>query len=136
MRAAFAHELDQVELVPRDRRIFKLAVFSDLGHDAAQRVVFFYGRKQSFVGYVHAVYLAQPVQHVFAQLFFVMLQRVIFGYKGRIDVAYKELFVIFLYKVQHLKVLVAAVHHAAGLCADQRRHKVVAALDRALQQAA
>ena len=134
--AAFAHQLDQMEFISRERRILKLPVRADSGNDAAQLVVLFDCLQQRVVGHVHAVDLAQLVQHVVLQLPLIVLQRVIFGYKGGIDVAHEELFVILLHKVQHLEVFMGAVHHTAGLGADQRVEEVIAALNGAFQQTA
>ncbi len=52
MRTDFTDELDEVELIARDRRVVQFPEVPDLGDDGTDFVVVFDGREQCFIGRV------------------------------------------------------------------------------------
>ena len=68
LRAAVAHEVENVVLIACDARVFLLAQLADLGQDAADLVVLGHGLAQRVVRHVHAVDLMQRLEHLAPEL--------------------------------------------------------------------
>ena len=94
-----------MEFIARDRGIFQLAELPDLGDDIAYLVMLFDCRENGFIGGIRAVGIAELIENVQTELFFIVLQSVILGHERGIDMAHKEFIVHIFHEVQHLEML-------------------------------
>ena len=131
MGADLAHQLDHMELIAGDGRVWQLAVIADLGDDAGDLVVILDGLFHGLLGHVHSQLIPQLVHHLQLKLGLVVLQVVLVALHGRVDDGGEELLV--LHRVNQDKVLLHPFHGRAALRAEQGLQIVVAALDGPLQ---
>ena len=130
--AAVGDQVQHMELIAGDHRVVGLAHLADLGDDAADLVVLLHSLADGGVRSVNTEHLGHSVQHAQAHLPDVGVQRVVRDLVGHVRVGHKEVGLVV--DMQDLEVLHGAVHHGAGVNADQRIQELVAALDRPLQQ--
>ena len=136
MRAHLAHELDDMELITRDDGIGRLAQVADLGDDAGNFVVISDRFENRLVGDVDAVGRVQRLEHLHAQLLFIVIDGEVLVRERHVHHAHEKLRIFLLHEAEDLEMLVAAVHHLARLGREQRIEIVIAALDAALEDAA
>ena len=136
VRAHLAHELDDMELITRDDGIGRLAQVADLGDDAGNFVVISDRFENRLVGDVDAVGLVQRLEHLAAQLLFIVIDGEVLVRERHVHHAHEKLRIFLLHEAEDLEMLVAAVHHLARLGREQRIEIVIAALDAALEDAA
>ncbi len=129
-----AHQTDHVELVAGDDRVLGLAHLADLLDDAAHLVMLGHSRADRFIGDVRAEGLVNAVEHVRLHLLDIAGHCVVGDLEGHVGVGHEEIGV--LVDLEDLEVLHGAVHHRAGVDADQRVQILVAALNGALEQGA
>ena len=134
MGTDLAHQDDDVVLVAGEGRVLQLAEVADVGDDAAEAVVLFDGGAEGRVGRVHAVVVAEGVQHLELELGLVVVQAGLVALHGRVDDGGEE--AIVLHGVQEGEVLLHALHGGTALRAEQGVEVVIAALDGTLQDAA
>ena len=122
-----------MEFIARDDGVFRLAHGVDLRHDAADLVELLDGAAQVGLGKVHAVDLFERLEDLLLDLAAVVA-RVPLGLAQRhIEIRAEEFLVRDQLAV--FKILLHAVHRRAALLPDERGDKVVAALERALEDA-
>ena len=125
-----------MELISRDDGIGRLAQVADLGDDAGNFVVISDRFENRLVGDVDAVGRVQRLEHLHAQLLFIVIDGEVLVRERHVHHAHKKLRVFLLHKAENLEMLVTAVHHLARLGREQRIEIVIAALDAALEDAA
>ena len=126
MRTDFTDELDEVELIARDRRVVQFPEVPDLGDDGTD----FDSREQCFIGRVDPQcgkvreHLVTQFVHVIHECRPVVLQR------GIDDRGHER---IVLDRRDLFKMLLHTFHGRAGFRTEQCRQIVVTAFDRTLQ---
>ena len=129
-----AHQHDHMVLVPGDGRVFQLPEIADSRDDPAEAIVALYRLPQRRIGHVHAVVVAERVQHLQLQLGLVVVQTGPVTLHGRVDDGGEE--PVVLHWVQQGEMLLHPLHGGAALRPEQRVEIVEAALDGPLQNAA
>ena len=128
------HELYDVELIARDIGVEALPVLADFSYQGADFVVLLDCRRQRLVGNVYPEALVQRLQHMGAQLLFIVLYAVCGLFEGYVGEFAEEIRV--LDDVHHLQVLLKAAGDGAGFGGHLGVEEVVATLERALKEAA
>ena len=128
------HELYHVELIAGDVGVGVPPVAADLRYQAADLVVLPDGAQQRLVGGVDPELFAQFVQDMRLELPSVVQVAVFRLFERHVREFAEEIRV--LDNVHHLQVLLEAAGDGAGLRRHLRVEEVVAALERALEQAA
>ena len=129
------HQIDDVELVAGDGGLVQLAVFADGLHDAAQLVVLLDGLAQRLVGGIHAVVIAEEVQHMGLQLPLIVVDAVDGLFERNVRKFTLEPLVVD--DAGHpLQMLLEPAGHGTCLGGQLGVQEVEAALQRPLQQAA
>ena len=123
-----------MELVTGDDGVGLLSHLADLGDDAADLVVLLDSLADRRVGHVDAEDLVQAVKHAHLHLALIAVERVVGDLEGHVGMGDEEIGLVV--DLQDLEVLHGAVHHRAGVDADERIEELVAALNGALQQGA
>ena len=88
------------------------------------------------VGNVHAKLIVQRLEKLGFKLLLVIIDRGGGVVEGHVHHAHEEVRIVLFHKPEYLKMLVAAVHHLAGLGGQQRVEIIEAALNAALKYAA
>ena len=133
LRARLRAQLDDVEFIARDDGVFRLAHGVDLRHDAADLVELLNGAAQVVFREVHAVDLLERLNDLLLDLAAVVA-RVPLGLAQRHVEIRAEKFLV-RDQLAVFKILLHAVHRRAALLPDERGDEVVAALERALEDA-
>src|SRR5699024_378861 len=94
VRTHLADELDDVELIARDGRVFELAVIAYLGDGVAKLVEVLDGLAQRGLGGVYAKAFFKLVEHLELQLGLVVVEGGLVALHGRVDDGDEELVVL------------------------------------------
>ena len=121
-----------MELIAGDAGVFFLAVIADFGDEAAEPVVLGHSLSEGFVGNVRAEDIVKGLQHLFSALGHIEIETVLVGLHGDLQILEEE--IIAAHGLQKLHVLHAAVDHGAAVRGDKTVQKLVASLQRPLQQ--
>ena len=133
LRARLRAQLDDVEFIARDDGVFRLTHGVDLRHDAADLVELLNSLAQVGLRKVHAVDLFERLKDLLLDLAAVVARMPLGLAQRHVEICAEEFLVRDQLAV--FKILLHAVHRRAALLPDERGDKVVAALERALEDA-